>query len=116
MVFQGLLGLELLAADVALEPALRVVRGEVPLQLTAVSEHLLADVALVPAIKDVVQFHLFILDTLYFCQSEKSQNLQCTCLRYFVACSMVCPKIAQVSYLTHMNHIKEYKECNIEPY
>ena len=65
MVFQRLLGLELLAADVALEPALRVVRGEVPLQLTAVPEHLLADVALVPETKYVVQFHLFTCDT-YF--------------------------------------------------
>ena len=54
MVFQGLLGLELLAADVALEPALRVVRREVPLQLTAVPEHLLADVALVPETRDTV--------------------------------------------------------------
>ena len=48
MVFQRLLGLQLLAADVALEPALRVVRGEVPLQLTTVPEHLLAHVTLVP--------------------------------------------------------------------
>ena len=54
MVFQRLLGLELLPADVALEPALRVVRGEVPLQLTAVPEHLLADVALVPETQQMV--------------------------------------------------------------
>ena len=51
MVVQRLFGLELLAAQVALELALRIVGGHVPLQLPAVPEHLLAHVALVPVIK-----------------------------------------------------------------